>query len=135
VVQEVTIAPTATRWSYRKFVLGWVTLLEIPSSRKVRKILAKKMLSLYSPENVTAYLLADAATRSWPGRFFYYDLAVGRLSPYRLHFFARFRFALYRPLFAIPALGWKMVRLVIRLANRLGLKNIDINDLETRSDR
>jgi hypothetical protein len=132
VVQLVTTAPHTTRWSYRKFVLGWVTLLEIACSRRDRMCLAKKMLRLYSPENVTAYLLADAAVNAWTDRFLYYDLAAGRLLPYRVHFLGRFRFALYRPLFLAPKFGWRLVRTVIVTANRLGLKHVDLADMEGR---
>lgn len=134
VIGTITTAPVATRWSHRKFILGWPTLLEIPASKAVRNILAKKMLGFYSPENVTAYMLADAATRPWPDRFFYYDLAVGRLSAYHVHRFGRLRFALYRPLFAVPKIGWKLVSSLIAAANWLGMKSIDIGDMEGRGN-
>jgi glycosyltransferase involved in cell wall biosynthesis len=134
IVKAATIAPPSTRWSYRKFIFGWATLLEIPSSAPVRNKLAKKMLRMHSPENVTAYLLADAATRAWPDRFLYYDLAVGRLRPYHVHRLSFLRFALYRLLFISPRFGWKLVRFAIRTANRLGIKSVDVADLEGRGD-
>jgi glycosyltransferase involved in cell wall biosynthesis len=134
IVKSSTIAPTSTRWSHRKFIFGWATLLEIPTSSHVRTKLAGKMLEIHSPENVTAYLLADAATRSWPDRFLYYDLAVGRLRPYHVHRFTALRFALYRSLFVAPRFGWRIVRFVISATNRLGLKSIDIADFEGRGD-
>jgi Glycosyl transferase family 2 len=134
IVKAATIAPPSSRWSYRKFIFGWATLLEIPSSPQVRVKLADKMLRMHSPENVTAYLLADAATREWPERFLYFDLAVGRLRPYHVHRLAALRFALYRLLFISPGLGWAIVRFTIQTANRFGIKSVDIADLEGRGN-
>jgi glycosyltransferase involved in cell wall biosynthesis len=132
-VLKSSIAPVALRRSYRRQMLGWPTLLEISLTSEERRILSRKMLALFSPENVTAYILADQAKHDWPDKYLYYDLAKGRIGPYKVHPFALLRFALYRLLFIHPKSGWKVVRCLINAANRLGLKSIDLSDLEGRS--
>jgi len=133
IINAPTLAPIASRWSYRKFLLGWATLLEIPNNRKDLDILAKKMLGIHPPEVIAAYLLADAASCAWPKGLLYYDLVAGRVLPYNTHVLGRVRLFLYRFLFIKPRLGWWLVRNLIALANRIGYKSVEINDMEKRS--
>lgn len=132
IIEVSHIAPYATRWSYRKFLLGWSTLLEIPSVASDVDVLAKKLLGFYSPEVVAAYLIADAASQPWPKKYLFYDLVVGRLAPYQIHCLGRIRFGLYRLLFFHPRSGWFIVKRTIGLANRLGLKSINLTDMGNR---
>lgn len=131
IIAEASVAPIELRWSYREFIIGWPLLLEVPLHESIRRVFACKMLTLHSPENVVAYLLGVPGVDARE-RLFYYKLAASRVSLYNAHLLGRFRFLAYRPLFWAPAWGWKLVRLSIRAANRLGLKQIDIADIEGR---
>lgn len=134
IIQQATVVVFGNRWSHRKFILGWPTLLELIDQRQIQRTLAKKMLSTYSPENVTAYFLADAASGKWPSRLYYYRLVANRLIPYRVHYLARIRFSAYSVLFLSPSIGWRIVKFVISAANRAGLKHIDTADMEGRGE-
>jgi glycosyltransferase involved in cell wall biosynthesis len=129
VVDTVTTAEASTKWHFSDFILGWNTILELPMVDDTRRAMARKMYSWHSPENVTVYLLAEALKNS-NGVDRYY-LAVNRFAPY-IGRFASLRFQLYKLLFWSPKLGWLIVVNVVRLANHLKLKNIDLNDIIER---
>ena len=131
IIAQASVAPIELRWSYREFMVGWPLLLEAPLNDGIRKIFCRKMLKLHSPENVVAYLLGVPGVNARE-RIFYYRLTASRVSLYRVHFLGRLRFLAYRPLFWAPATGWKMVRAAIQFANKIGLKRIDIADIEGR---
>jgi len=130
IVEVVTTAPANTKWQFHKFIMGWNTILELPMKRTTREILARKMYSWHSPESVCIFILAEAAAESSNGYF--YMLACNRLSPY-VGFFARTRFFLYRPLFWYPKIGWPLAAAILKLAVRLKIKKVDINDIVERS--
>jgi glycosyltransferase involved in cell wall biosynthesis len=129
VVDTVTTAEASTKWHFSDFILGWNTILELPMADDIRRAMARKMNSWHSPENVSVYLLAEALSNS-NGVDRYY-LAATRLRPY-IGSFASLRYQLYKLLFWNPKLGWLIVVNAVRLANRLKLKNIDINDIMER---
>lgn len=131
IIADSSVAPISLRWSFREFMIGWPLLLEVPLKGGVRKTFRKKMLSMHSPENLVAYMLGVAGVDS-ETRVLYYKLASSRIALYKVHFLGRIRFFIYRALFWHPSMGWRLVKSAIRLANRLGLKNIDIADLEGR---
>jgi len=129
-IEEATLADYVNRWRFRDFILGWNTILELPMSAKTRSALALKMISWHRPENVAAYLLADAVAQNVGS--FYYDIAVHRLAPY-LGVGTRLRFLIYRILFIWPHIGWSIVKRVIKLAVKYGYYGVDLRDIEGRS--
>ena len=131
IIRATTIEP-ASRWRYRNFILGWNTILELPMSRKDRRVLAGKMRSWLSPENVCVYLLAEAAIDGRDGTDF--RLASRRIAEY-VGPFERVRFAIYRALFIFPSLGWSLVQGIVRLAVALKIKGVDLTDIIGRVAR
>jgi glycosyltransferase involved in cell wall biosynthesis len=129
IIKQITIAPLASRWSYVRWLLGCTTVLELSLSERDQTVFARKMLSRYTPEAVTAYVLADRTLSSPKQRRLYYDLVVGRMTPYKLHFCSRIRFSIYRLLFIHPKLGWTIVKTAIKLSKMMGRSGIDIADL------
>lgn len=128
-VDTVTTADASTKWLFGDFILGWNTILELPMTEDSRRKLAKKMYSWHAPENVCVYLLAEALySPAYANRF---TLASHRLAPY-IGRFARFRYQLYKLLFWSPRFSWPLVTAVIRLAVRLKIKRIDLNDIIER---
>ncbi|MBI5387434.1 MAG: glycosyltransferase family 2 protein [Verrucomicrobia bacterium] len=133
-VLKSTISPIVNRWSFRRFLLGWPTLLEINLSKTEGRILGRKLLGrMITPETIAAYLLVDQTKYACPDRFLTYDLVKGRIAPYKIHRLSWLRFAIYRLLFIKPELGWSIVRRAIQVANRLGVKSIDLSDMEGRA--
>ena len=133
-IAQASIVPVELRWSYREFIVGWPLLLEAPIEDDARKSFYRKMLSLHSPENIAAYLLAVSGVGgSSREKLMYYRLAASRVIPYNVHFLARFRFLLYRPLFWFPRSSWKLIKGVIHFANRIGLKHVNIAEMEGRA--
>lgn len=133
IIKQITIVPLSSRWSYVRYFLGWMTVLELSVSEKDRTILAYKMLSRYTPETIAVYFLADPTFSSAKQRRLYYDLVVGRLAPYKVHRCSRVRFAACKLLFINPRLGFKIVRFAIQLSNKMGRTKIDIPDLSRAS--
>ena len=129
-VDTVTTAEASTKWHFGDFILGWNTILELPMAAATRRVLAQKMYTWLSPENACVYLLAEARYRQQDGHR--YALCAARLSPY-VSPLARLRFHLYKPLFWKPALGWPLVQSAIRLAVRLKLKGINLEDIVERA--
>lgn len=133
IIAKTTLSPISKRWAYRNFLLGWPVVLEVRMTAGERKLLARKMLKLFSPENVAAYLLADQVANSWEDRFLLFDLISSRVGAYRVHSFGRIRWWIWRKLFYLPRFSWRAVRIVIGLFNKSGLKTIDIRDIEGRT--
>ena len=132
IIADITMVEQLTsRWQFRDFILGWNTILELPMNDEARKSLAKKMYSWHKPENVAAYLLADASNQKSSG--FYYYIASKRLSLYMPSYFTKFRFAFYKILFINPTIGWKLVKKVLILANKMKFYSVDVNDIDGRS--
>lgn len=129
-VDTITTAEASTKWHFSDFILGWNTILELPMPTDTRRMLARKMYSWHSPENVCVYLLAETLRN--PADAHRFALASHRLAPY-IGFFARLRYWLYKPLFWSPRLTWPLVSAVIRLAVRLGIKGVDLNDIVERA--
>jgi glycosyltransferase involved in cell wall biosynthesis len=129
-IDTVNTAPANTKWQYRKFIMGWNTILELPMSNATRKMLASKMYSWHAPESVCIYFLAEAAAKQFRGH--YYVLVSNRLTPY-VGIFARVRFLLYRPLFWYPKIGWSLAEFILKMAVRLNIKKVDIKDIVDRS--
>lgn len=129
-VDTITTAEASTKWHFSDFILGWNTILELPMPTDTRRMLARKMYSWHAPENVCVYLLAEALHK--PEDAHRFTLASNRLSPY-IGIFARLRYRLYKPLFWSPRLTWPLVTAVVRLAVRLKIKGVDLNDIVERA--
>lgn len=129
-IESATNAEVGVRWKYKDFVLGFNTVLELPISNKARKILGKKLMSWHPPENVAVYFLADASKHQSGSLL--YRIAAARLGIHMPGPWNRFRFHLYRILFIHPRFGWKVVRAIVGLAVRFGLKHVRLEDIENR---
>ena len=129
-IEQTSIVEYESRWRFSNFILGWNTILELPMSRICRATLAKKMKSWHSPENVCVYLLAEAAVQNGNDRLFL--IVARRLSIY-LSTNERIRFLIYRVFFIHPPLGWSIVRALVVLSIKLGLKSSDLTDIVGRS--
>jgi len=129
-IESKTLAPAESRWRYKDFVLGFNTILELPLSPRVRRNLAAKVMAWHPPENVAVYFLAEASRSGSDG--FLYRVASARLRQHMPGLVMAARFGLYRLLFISPAWGWKIVQSIVRLAVRLGLKHVQIDEIEKR---
>lgn len=132
IIDEDSKAEATARWSFRRFLLGWPTVLEGRLTEGQRRILSKKLLGFYTPEIVSAYLLADSIGLPASEAAHHFRLVRHRMAPYRVHTLGRTRYALCGLLFIEPRAGWWIVKRMIAGANRAGWKNIDIADMEGR---
>ena len=130
IIECATNVEPTSRWHYKDFVLGFNTILELPMSNRVRKVLGKKMFAWHPPENVAVYFLVDAVKRGNGGLL--YKIAVSRLTVFMSSPWVRFRFHLYRILFLCPRFSWKVIRCLIEFSVKIGLKHVQIEDIEGR---
>jgi hypothetical protein len=129
-IDRATLAPMASRWRYKDFVLGYNTALELPMCPSNRKILAKKMMSWHPPENVAVYFLVDAVKTNTNG--FLYRVACSRLRQHMPGLVNALKFMLYRLLFINPKLGLKIVHRMMLWAKKRGVINVDIDEILAR---
>ena len=129
IIEKVSIVDKESKWQFLKFIKSFNLILEIPNKEYLRRILLKKMSPWTTPEYISAYLLLGSKKNAPSSHEF--KIIKYRLWPY-LNLFEKLRFQLCTLFFLTPFFSKKLVLYLIKSANFLGFKNIDIDDLIKR---